>query len=811
MIRKKWLLITALLSVPVFVQAQGEKAMPAVKDFVKAGSKAYKGMFNVYVQDGKYFVEVPDRLMERDILTSITIIRGSAQRKRNPNMRFGFAGDAVNDRVIRFRKAAGHRLEITTPVFTQATDSSNIYYKILKAGLLPAYLSFPVKAATDTSSLIDLTELLEADSDLLSLKGAKDELKLGSYEPEKSKVLGVSCFEGNIVFRTLKSYAEAPATSGDAPPGQPPAEKPVNNPTMWEVGASWFLLPEKPMRARLSDARVGYFATVLYNYDKNPQQVELAAIANRWRLEPKPEDVQKYLRGELVEPVKPIVFYVDRNMPAYLIPYVISGVNAWQRSFEKVGFKNAIIGKLAPTRAEDSLFSMEDARYSFISYKPSEMANAYGPEVVDPRSGEILSSHIAVFHNVLNLLQRWYFSMCAAVDTGAHNVPMQQDVIGKMMKNVITHEVGHTIGLRHDFAGSSTYSIDSIRKPEYVRAHGFGPSVMDYMRFNYVAQPEDGMQQDDLFPGVGVYDDFAIEWGYRYLPEYASTNAEAAYLKQWVSGKRKDPRMFYMDEGNLYDPRVQSEDVGDNSMKASRLGIQNLKRTMANLESWVNDKEQDYTQLRSMHRAVEGRYYNYMQHVMRNIGGAFNDQALRSENRLNFVAVGRAQQKEAVAYLKEFLLKEQPWLYPVGLKAKTGFDFYTDIAGPYEDLIGRLFSRYYFIDFNKKETGDSSYTTHEFFNELYAAIYGKVKDGKPVSEFDRFVQGAFVNSVLRHANNIAVPFDVSVQINQLLDAIAATTRAAAATNKHMLTAAHYRAIADLITIFKQGSREGMLK
>lgn len=816
-LRKQWLMKAAFLAMPMIVGAQQEKkGLPGIHDFIKAGNRSYYGMFNLYVQEGRYLAEIPDRLLERDILTSITIIRGSAQRRRNPAMRFGFAGDAVNERVIRFRKAGDKRLEVTTPVFSQVSDSSNLYYHVWKSGMQPAYLSFEIKARTDSSNLVDLTDLLDDDNDLISLNGAKDELKLGAFEPEKSKIIGVSAFENNLVFRTQKSYGAAPNTGAPSSPGEMPSEAPEEklppHSTLWEIGSSWYLLPEKPMVPRLADKRVGYFVTVQKNYDKNPDEVALVALANRWRIEPRKEDLPRYLRGELVEPEKPIVFYVDRNMPSYLIPYVIKGVNAWQSSFEKIGFKNAIMAKLAPAPAEDSLYSMEDARYSFISYKPSEVANAYGPQLVDPRSGEILSSHIAVFHNVLELLQRWYFSMCSATDTAARHLPVNRELAGKMLQNVITHEVGHTIGLRHDFSGSSSYSIDSIRKPAYVRAHGFGPSIMDYMRFNHVAQPEDGMTQDDLFPRIGIYDDYAIAWGYRYNATSQNPYTESKQLEQWVSEQRNDNRCIYQDESNHNDPRVQSEDVGDNSMKASRLGIANLKRTMQHLEDWAdNGNDDDYTSLRSLYRAVEGRYYTYMGHVLRNIGGTFTDISLRSERKENFIPLSRAQQQEAVDYMCEFLLKEPTWMYPAHIISKTRFSFQQEVAGPFDELVGKLVSRYFFIDRNNTLAGDTGYNSKLFLQQLHKTVFSNVRNGQPISKYDRFIQASFVNKLLMHAGNRAVPDYINMEMIGILNNIAAATRAGSAINKDNLSAAHLRGLADLIDIWKTGNKKAYQK
>ncbi|EHQ28856.1 zinc-dependent metalloprotease [Mucilaginibacter paludis] len=808
------LLCGLLLTVPVFcARAQSDKPVPSVNTFVKPGAKQYKGMFNIYVQDDKYLMEIPNRLLGRDILTTVSIIEGSAQRKRDPAMRFGYAGDAVGDQVISFRKSRFAKMELVVPEFVKATDTTNIYIKSLRLSLSPSLLAFDIVAASDTSSMIDITKLFAGDNELFSLKGAKDELKLGAYEAEKSKITGVSCFANNIVFRSIKSYAEgAPLAEPPREANRPPsAKKPQTYPTQWLVGSSWCLLPEQPMTPRYADRRVGYFLTGINNYDKDPQKVEMVAMANRWRMEPKPADVEKYLKGELVEPQKPIVFYIDRNTPAYLIPYFIKGVNAWQSAFEKIGFKNAIIGKLAPTQAEDPGFSMEDSRYSYISYKPSEMANAYGPQVVDPRSGEILSSHVAVFHNIMELLERWYFSMCAATDPRARQFPFDHDLMGSLLKNVITHEVGHTLGLRHDFAGSASYPVDSIRNKKFVQKNGFGPSVMDYMRFNYAAQPQDQMSAEELLPHIGVYDDFAIDWGYRYRPQFTDPFREKQFLQDWVSQKRKDPRFFYYDESDFNDPRVQAEDVGDDDMKANRLGVNNLKITMANLEKWTAGDDDRHTLLRSMYRAVEGRYYTYLKHALKSVGGGFSNYNLRGENSYGYKPVSYAQQKEAMAYLKDFMFTEPKWLYAAGIKDKTHFNFSTDVEESYSDLFGRLVSKYPQMVKNQTLVGDTTYCVHEFLTDLQQATFGKIMDGKPISEYDRMLQRTFMNKILMHVdnkNNLAG--NVSIEMINLLNLTASQAKAAAAINHDLISKSHLIAIVHMIDVWRTGKKDSFL-
>lgn len=795
----------------ICVKAQTEKEVPKISTFIKPAARQYKGMFNVYVQDDKYLIEIPDELLGRDILTSITIISGSAQRKRNAAMRFGFAGDAVNDRVIRFNKGINGKMNILAPSFVQSTDTAGMYFKVSKANLLPSLLAFDVIATGPNSTMIDITSLFAGDSELFSLKGAAEELKLGAFEAEKSKILGVSCFENNVVFRSVKSYGEgSPPQLPPAAPGARP-KKPEMNPTMWEVGSSWFLLPKVPMAQRYLDRRLGYFATTLRNYDEKPERAEMIALANRWRMEPKAEDLQKYLNGELVEPAKPIVFFIDRNTPAYLVPYMISGVNAWRKSFEKIGFKNAITGKLAPTQQEDPDYSMEDARYSYISYKPSEMANAYGPQIVDPRSGEILTSHIAVFHNILELLQRWYFSMCAATDPAARNIPMNKDLMGSLLKNVITHEVGHTLGLRHNFAGSSSTPTDSLRNKDYVRKNSFGPSVMDYMRFNYAAQPEDKMSATDLLPVIGVYDDYAIEWGYRYMPQFKDAKALAAYQTTWVSEKRKDPRFFYYEESDFFDPRVQSEDIGDNNMKANRLGVENLKKIMANINKWGEGDDQSYTTLRSMYRAVEGRYFIYLQHVVKNIGGIAMDNALRAENKSSYVPVSVAQQKEAMDYLKDFMFTEPEWLYPEDVMAKTNFSFDTDVEETYSDLFGRLLSKYSGMVNKENITGNAEYPATEFLTDLQRIVFRDIDNGRPISRYNRMFQRTYLNRMLLLSDNKAnFNNNISLTMNKLVMLTAEQARNAAAKQTDFISKSHLLSIAHIIAVWSTGKNDAYL-
>ncbi len=743
--------------------AQTTTPLPAIGTFIKPAAKKHSGVFNVYLQDNKYYLEVPDSLLNRDILAMITIDRGSAQLARDPRRRYGFAGDVVHEAIFSFNKGKRGAVYMEQPQFYNAPDPKSSYYASVMNRVTPVIMSFTPVAQSKDAALIDLTLAINADMPLLSLSGAKEELGLGAYQANLSYPLSVSSYNNNIVFRSKRAYAPGvaapkPNTMAPAEP-QPVQEEPgkqENGPTAWEVGASWYLLPAKPMRQRYADKRVGFFTRSLKDYSIDPGKEEDLLLATRWDIAPKPEDAKKYERGELVEPAHPIVFYVDKNTPEYLRPYFIAGVNAWQRSFEKIGFKNAIVAKMEPTAAEDPNFAMDNASYSVISYKPSTTANAYGPMVVDPRSGQILSSHVAVFHNVTDLLQRWYFVMCSANDPRARKLPLSNDIMGRLAQTVITHEVGHTLGLRHDFAGSHSYDVDSVRKRSFVAKNGFGASIMDYLRFDYVVQPEDGFTAEELLPRIGIYDEYAIEWGYKWLPKYKTPAQEAEVLRNWVSNKRKDPRFFYFPEGDFTDPRVQSEDMGNNAMKASALGINNLKYVMDHLEGWLEkDDDENYTMMKKMHTAVASRYNEYLAHVLKNIGGRYADQALVAEDRSNFIPVDRTTQKEAMEFIDKYYFHEPAWLFPANITNKTRFEFQGQVEADYELFMSKLFFKFPFVAKNERIKGYQAYPVASFFDDMYKGVFNDLDNGEAISPYRRMLQRTYVNKVLTSVYNPA--------------------------------------------------------
>ncbi len=626
--------------------------------------------------DDRYFFEVPDSLIGRDFLM-VTRIAGVPAGAGG----FQSAGSSLNERLIRWERTADRLLLKSINVDAVADDSLPIARSVAQNNYPAIIGAFPIAAiARDSNAyVIDVTEFFSTDNPATSGLSADARRTYGvrRFDPARSYVSSMRGFPINIEVRQVQTFDAA----------TPPSDRNGATVTM-ETRQSLVLLPKTPMRPRNFDPRVGFFTIDRVNYGLDEQKAATQEFITRWRLEPK--DPAAYARGELVEPIKPIVYYIDAGTPTRWKRYVKEGVENWQKVFEKAGFKNAILAKDAPSKSEDPDFDPDDARYSMVRWAASLTRNATGPHTHDPRSGEIINSEITWYHNHMRSYRNWLIMETGASNPAARSLDIPEELMGETMRQVITHEIGHALGLQHNMMASASFPTDSLRSPSFTSKYGVSATIMDYARQNYIAQPGDGLKTKDFIRRLGPFDDFAINWGYRVLPT-PTADAEKPTLNKWLTDQPGPFPYRYVSQGSgSGDPRNQTEDLGDDPVKSSTYAVMNYKRMIPNLVAWTTKPGDDYADLQELYDESLGRWAGYMGHVATVIGGVNVDLKTADQAGAVYRVVPKARQKAALAFLSENILATPDWLQPKEIVSRIGPS--TTLATRQAGIVGSLLS-----------------------------------------------------------------------------------------------------------------------
>ncbi len=759
---KRWLiaLLALALIVPAVAQNKPQKEEPAKAQVAPAKTEAppakpaegepkpydkvvtpeFKtqiGVFKAHTSKGKFLLEIPPAELGRDFLLVVRI-------EKSPSAA-SYPGQSVEDLVVRWEQRE-NKVLLRAVSYANIADPNDPIKKAVDAmNTATIMMAFPVEAlAADGSPVIDAAKFFTSDVNEIPVKKT---LGAQAIDASRSFFDKVRVYPINMNVAATQTFNPKPPTP---PPGFPPQyidylPQPPSPTAV--VTYSFVKLPEKPMMGRLMDSRVGYFTHGHTDYSRPEHETTVREYIARWRLEKKDPAAAKS------EPVKPIVFYVDPATPKKWVPFVKKGIEAWRPAFEEAGFLKAIVAKDAPTPQEDPDWTADDARYSVIRWVPSTTANAMGPHVSDPRSGEILSADIEIYHNVQQLARDWYWTQVAPLDPRVRTMPIPDEVMGDILVFIVAHEVGHSLGLPHNFKASALYPIEKIRDKNWVKKNGHVPSLMDYSRFNYVAQPEDGIDPKDLIPKIGPYDIFSIKWGYTPIPSAKTPDEEKPALNAMCKVQETTPWLRFSTAGARgTDPGEETEAVGDiDPVQATTLGYKNLKRVVAMLPGAVLKPGEDYEQFEHMYDAIWSQARLEMGHVANLIGGYDSEPKVGPAAGGRFTPVSKARQQEAVKFLNENIFKTPDWLFPADILRKIEpTSGQARVLGLQQGALGGILRSDRLLRLEEHEAilGDKAYTSTQLLGDLHAGIFSELAAAPETMKIDpyrRNLQRAFVD------------------------------------------------------------------
>ena len=717
-------------------------------------AKSDPGIFTVHKIKTKVYYEIPPAELGKEFLWVTQIAKTTAG--------VGYGGQTIGNRVVRWDRN-DNRIFLRSISYEVVADEKLPIARAVRAANNDTILmAFPIEALSKTGSpVIDVTRLFTTEVPEFS---ARNRLRARGFDANRSFLERVKSYPQNIEVEASHTFtagtdsAVAGQTAPPAPPGPLAALSIGMKPGSATVVMHFSMvkLPENPMKPRLFDSRVGFFSVQQMDYGVDEQRAPKRTYITRWRLEKKDPS------AALSEPVKPIVFYIDPATPAKWVPYMKRGVERWQKSFEAAGFKNAIIAKEAPTAEEDPEWSPEDARYSVIRWLPSTIENASGPHVHDPRTGEILESDIQFYHNVMNLSRDWYFTQVAPLDPRARKLPLPDDLMGQLIEYVLVHEVGHTLGFQHNMKASSLYPADKVRDAAWVKKMGHTPSIMDYSRFNYVAQPEDHIAVEDLIPKIGPYDDFATVWGYKPIPDAKTPDAEKKTLDEWARKQDETPWLrFSTAKAVGSDPGELTEAVGDaDAVKSTTLGLKNLARVSNMLLAATSQPGENYDELTEMYTRMLSQWLREMNHVAAIVGGFNSQEKHAGQEGLLFVPVPKEKQAEAVRFLNANAFVTPAFvIQPAILRRIEPSGALARIKANQQIILSGLLDGAKFARLVEQEAmdGAKAYRPADFLNDLRKGVWSELDSSTvKIDAYRRNVQRSYLTVVADKLNSSPV-------------------------------------------------------